>query len=111
MTRFYCNNCKKTISKGVFRYSMDVYKRALCLQCQDYQQRYEDITSGKLVVEYEKITHCLDCGKDLSGETVHGAYCSTCLEKFDQRNQKNPFSPEGKRKKSKFLKDIDSDHL
>lgn len=90
---------------------MDVFYKPLCMECQDRQRRYEDIKSGKLVVEYEKITHCLDCGKDLSEEIVHGAYCSACLEKFNQRKQKNPFSPEDKRRKSKLLKDIDSDHL
>jgi len=90
---------------------MDVFHKPLCRQCQDRRREYEDIKSGKLTLDYEKITHCLDCGKDLSGETVHGAYCASCSEKFNQRKKKSPFSPEDKRKKSKFFKDIDSNHL
>ncbi len=90
---------------------MDVFHKPLCVECQNRQRRDEDIKSGKLVVEYEKITHCLDCGKNLSGETVHGAYCETCSEKFRQTKQKNPFSSKSSRNKSKFLKDIDSNHL
>jgi len=31
---YYCNKCKKTISKGVFFHSMKNYGKALCMDCQ-----------------------------------------------------------------------------
>lgn len=31
---YYCNNCKRTISKNVFSYSMNHHGKALCMDCQ-----------------------------------------------------------------------------
>jgi len=41
---FYCNICKKTISKGAFMYSKDKFGKALCLEHQKEQNKYPKTT-------------------------------------------------------------------
>ncbi|MHA1252110.1 MAG: hypothetical protein ACTSRP_19140 [Candidatus Helarchaeota archaeon] len=38
MARYYCNSCKKDITRGVFQYSMDKFGRALCINCQNIER-------------------------------------------------------------------------
>ena len=41
---FYCNICRKTISKGAFIYSKDKFGKALCLEHQKEQNTYQKTT-------------------------------------------------------------------
>ena len=41
---FHCNICKKTISKGAFMYSKDKFGKALCLEHQKVDKKYEKTT-------------------------------------------------------------------
>ena len=82
MSRLWCNECKKPISRGIYDYSMDVYHKPLCFECQKRTQRYLDITSGKLKVEYEKISNCIRCGKKLPKEKTKRPYCDICSKEI-----------------------------
>ena len=44
---YYCNECKKDISLGIFRYSMDKFGRALCMEHQEVERRTNE-TSHQL---------------------------------------------------------------
>jgi DNA-directed RNA polymerase subunit RPC12/RpoP len=110
MNRFWCVECKKPISTGVFDYSIDVYRKPLCRECQERIQRYLDIRSGKLKIEYEKISKCVRCGKELSGENTKRVHCDSCNKEISNMKNDNPFSPLNKRGTSKFRDGIDSDH-
>lgn len=39
LKRYYCNICKKTITKRMFQYSMNKYNRALCFDHQDNKNK------------------------------------------------------------------------
>jgi hypothetical protein len=41
---FYCNICRKTISKGAFMYSKDKFGKALCLEHQKEHDKYQETT-------------------------------------------------------------------
>ena len=110
MSRYSCAECKKPITTGIFNYSINNYRKPLCMECQKRIQRYLDIKSGKLKIEYEKISNCVRCGKELSGENTKRAYCDSCNKEVSNMKNDNPFSPFNKTGKSKFPDDIDSDH-
>ena len=40
-THFYCNICRKAISKGAFMYSKGKFGKALCLEHQKVDKKYE----------------------------------------------------------------------
>ncbi len=110
MSRYSCAECKKPITLGIFNYSLNHYRKPLCMECQKRIQRYLDIKSGKLKIEYEKISNCVRCGKELSGENTKRAYCDSCNKAVSNMKNDNPFSLFNKTGKSKFPDDIDSDH-
>jgi len=41
---YYCNECKKDITLGIFRYSMDKFGRALCMEHQEVERRTNEIS-------------------------------------------------------------------
>jgi len=43
--RYYCNVCKKDITKGVFDFSMDIFGRALCREHQEIERRSQEESS------------------------------------------------------------------
>ena len=47
--RYYCNQCKTDISKGVFEYSTDKFNRPLCEECQ------KDNGKAKLTLEHSEV--------------------------------------------------------
>ena len=47
MKTYYCNICKKTITKGEFRYSMDKYGKALCRYHQQLETQKDSSMSSK----------------------------------------------------------------
>lgn len=110
MSRFSCAECKQPISDGVFDYSIEKYRKPLCIQCQKRIQRYLDIRSGKLKIEYETISKCIRCGKTLPGQDTKTPYCDSCKTEVTQQKNDNPFSPFNKTGKSRFPDDVDSNH-
>jgi predicted RNA-binding Zn-ribbon protein involved in translation (DUF1610 family) len=91
MSRLWCNECKKPITPGIYDYSMDVFHKSLCFECQKRAQRYLDITSGKLKVEYEKISKCVRCGGELSEEDRKKLYCDSCSKKINTAESEQHF--------------------
>lgn len=53
--RYFCNICKETISKKVFEYSMDHYKKALCIKHQ--RQQKKDLKPNNFEKKYGKYKH------------------------------------------------------
>jgi len=45
---YKCDKCQRQITNGVYRYSLQNYREALCIQCQD-NKRIEEGTPKKLV--------------------------------------------------------------
>ena len=64
---FYCNICKKTISKGAYIYSINTFGKALCLDHQKQQDTYQK-TSRKLNTHTQKIQ---DLVKSIHKDDVH----------------------------------------
>ncbi len=60
---YYCNKCKKTISKGVFNYSMKNYGKALCMDC----QKTDDSNKGKKSETGQKIDVVSSVNKIMRG--------------------------------------------
>jgi len=92
----YCNECKKKITKGIFQYAMDRYRKPLCIECQQRLQLFLDVKSGKRKIEYEKITNCIRCGKKLSEENKGTPYCKSCSREISNAQHENPFSQKSK---------------
>ena len=40
--RYYCNICKKDITRGVFSYSKDKFGRPLCIEHQELERRTQE---------------------------------------------------------------------
>jgi len=53
---YSCDDCKTTISNKVFRYSLNVFARALCMDCQR-KERLAQVEEGKYP---SKLAHFLN---------------------------------------------------
>ena len=86
MEDYKCDNCKRRITNGVYRYSLNTFKKALCFNCQN-TERIETGSPEKLVKfmqEYnrkkfnvlEKKPRCTKCNAVVKGDT--NGMCQVC---------------------------------
>ena len=77
--KYWCNICKKEITEGIFKYSMDVFGRPLCLYHQDVErQKGHSKTSKKLTntppvikqnnIESKKLSKAIETGNTEIGK-------------------------------------------
>ena len=109
MTRYYCNRCKKSISKGVLIYSMDHFNRPLCRYCQEKVSLSNDIRDGKVKIEKKKFLKCTRCGKEFS-YAQDEPFCSECSKEIKNIKAHNPFSLNYYDRSAHDSHLLDSDH-